>query len=250
MPSDAASVPSPTGRGVRIAVVDSGVHAEHPHVGGVAGGVRIRAEGGEDGEWLDRIGHGTAVAAAIREKAPDADLFAVKVFDQVLSTDVRVLVRGIEWAARHGCQLINLSLGTTMVEHERLLNEAVVMASDAGAVIVAAAVDEGRSWLPGSLPGVLKVQADWQGPRDTFTIARDGTGATICHASGYPRPIPGVPVERNLKGVSFAVANLTGFAARVVVPGARLTLDALVERLLAAEPAAWADLSASVPALG
>jgi len=33
-------------------------------------------------------------------------------------------------------------------------------------------------------------------------------------ASGYARPIPGVPPERNLNGISFAVANMTGFVAR------------------------------------
>ena len=35
-------------------------------------------------------------------------------------------------------------------------------------------------------------------------------------ASPYPRPIPGVPVERNLHGISFAVANATGLIARVL----------------------------------
>jgi len=33
-------------------------------------------------------------------------------------------------------------------------------------------------------------------------------------ASGYPRPVPGVPPARNLHGISFAVANMTGFVAR------------------------------------
>jgi hypothetical protein len=35
-------------------------------------------------------------------------------------------------------------------------------------------------------------------------------------ASGYPRPIPGVPPERNISGLSFAVANVTGFLARLM----------------------------------
>ena len=40
-------------------------------------------------------------------------------------------------------------------------------------------------------------------------------------ASGYPRPIPGIPNERNLQGISFAVANMSGFAARALegLPG-------------------------------
>jgi hypothetical protein len=41
-------------------------------------------------------------------------------------------------------------------------------------------------------------------------------GAALFLASGFPRPIPGVPPERNLQGVSFAVANVTGFLARLL----------------------------------
>jgi hypothetical protein len=41
-------------------------------------------------------------------------------------------------------------------------------------------------------------------------------GRSCIAASGYPRDIPGVPRERNIKGVSFAVANATGFAARAL----------------------------------
>ena len=69
-----------TGKGIRVAVIDSGVHAAHPHVGGVAGGFSIREDGTLVDDCFDRLGHGTAVTAAIREKAPDADLIAIKVF--------------------------------------------------------------------------------------------------------------------------------------------------------------------------
>src|SRR5215213_5593753 len=45
------------GAGIRIAVIDSGVHADHPHVGGVAGGVAIDAVGHVSRDFVDRIGH-------------------------------------------------------------------------------------------------------------------------------------------------------------------------------------------------
>jgi len=61
-----------TGRGVRVAVVDSGVHATHPHVGGVEQSIAVREDGSLDQDVVDRLGHGTAVTAAIREKSPDA----------------------------------------------------------------------------------------------------------------------------------------------------------------------------------
>src|SRR6478609_8119761 len=105
------------GRGVRVAVVDSGVHASHPHVGGVAAGVAIEADGSKVADFVDRLGHGTAVAAAIHEKAPGVELVAVKVFWRTLSTDAATLVRGIDAAADLGAHVINLSLGTRDGKH-------------------------------------------------------------------------------------------------------------------------------------
>ena len=65
-----------TGRGVRIGIIDSGAHPTHPHIGRMAGGVAISTQGlvdDRDDAWIDRLGHGTAVTAAIQEKAPDAE---------------------------------------------------------------------------------------------------------------------------------------------------------------------------------
>src|SRR4029077_4011748 len=114
-----------TGRGIRIAVIDSGVHASHPHVGGVSGGIAIREDGELADDFVDRLGHGTAVAAAIHEKAPQADIVAIKVFWQARSTDVTTLVRALDIAAVRGAALINLSLGTVELRHRDTLQAAV-----------------------------------------------------------------------------------------------------------------------------
>ena len=105
-----------TGKGVRVAVIDSGVHAAHPHIGGVAGGVTIGEELDEK-NYTDIIGHGTAVMAAIKEKAPDAEYFAVRVFYSSLRTTVDLLLRAIEWSIANRIDVINLSLGTTNPAH-------------------------------------------------------------------------------------------------------------------------------------
>jgi hypothetical protein len=205
---------------MRVAVIDSGVHAAHPHVNGVAGGIAILPDGREDSDFTDRLGHGTAVAAAIREKAPDAQLFAVKIFHQSLATRITPLVRAIEWSARQGMDLINLSLGTNNPTHEAVLDKAVADAARQGCRIVAAGEEPGIRWLPGAIEGVIAVQLDWDCPRDQLVEYRAENGRLIYRASGYPRPIPGVPPERNLKGLSFAVANVTGLlaASRGVTP--------------------------------
>jgi Subtilase family len=201
-----------TGRGVRVGIIDSGVNPAHPHVGGVADGVFI-GPAGEAGVYLDYLGHGTAVAGAIREKAPDALLYAVKIFDRSLASRSGILLRGIEWCLAHEMHVINLSLGSLNQEHRPAFERLLERASAGGVLLVAAHEWEGRAVLPGCLPGALAVSLAPDCPRDSY-YCRTSEGRLVFHASGYPRPIPGVPQERNLNGISFAVANMTGFVTR------------------------------------
>jgi hypothetical protein len=200
-------------RRIRVAVIDSGVHADHPHVGGVAGGVGIGADGRVDSDYVDRLGHGTAVTAVIREKAPAAEIYCIKVFDRELAATGRALVAAIEKAIDKRANIINLSLGTENRDHEAALTSVVQEAAQAGAIVIAAGEQDGVRWLPGALPGVWQVMLDWSVPREECRITLRTDAAPVCHASGFPRPIPGVPPERNLKGLSFAVANVTGLVA-------------------------------------
>jgi subtilisin family serine protease len=216
-----------TGRGVVVAVLDSGVHATHPHVGDTLVG-RSFADTAPASDFVDRIGHGTAVAAAIREKAPGAELLAVKIFDRQLATNVNVLADAIVWSADAGARLINLSLGTANYANADRLADAVNYARSRGALIVSAREANEVSWLPGSLPGVIGVVADASCDRDEVEVTVRAGDVPLFSASPYPRPIPGVPRERNLHGVSFAVANVTGFLARALEDGAPLA-DGLSE---------------------
>jgi hypothetical protein len=194
---------------VKIAVIDSGVHASHPHVNGVAGGISIFPDGREEPDFTDRLGHGTAVTAAIREKAPEVEIYAVRVFHDSLATRIESLVHALDWSALNGMHLINLSLGTDNPQHEAVLRERVARLVGQGIKLIAA-----YGWLPGSIAGVIPVVLDWDCPRDEFRTSVLPDGRTLYHASGFPRPIPGVSPERNLKGISFAVANVSGLLAR------------------------------------
>ncbi len=200
------------GRGVRVAIIDSGIAHGHPHVGPVGAGVWIRDEGVHT-DTRDRLGHGTAVAAVIREKAPAAELIPVRVFDHALATTSAVLAEAIHWSAQAGARLVNLSLGTQNEGHHELLEEALRFATAQGCIVVAAAATNGEPCLPGSLEGAVGVLAA-DCPRDAMVVPE--TLGTPLGASPFPRPIPGVPAEANLAGVSFAVANATGLIARVL----------------------------------
>jgi hypothetical protein len=206
-----SAFPGRTGRGVRVAVIDSGVHASHPHIARVAGGVAFGAE--DENSYVDVLGHGTAVMAAIQEKAPDAEYFAVRVFHSALRARVEVLFQAIEWCIAQSIDVINLSLGTPNLKHVARFTALISSAARQGAILVSAREANGNPVLPGSLPGVLGVGLDWDLPRDSYFCGPTPNGLDL-RASGFPRPAPGVAPERNLNGISFAVANMTGFVVR------------------------------------
>ena len=210
--SPAESFAGYTGKGVHVAVIDSGVHASHPHIDGVAGGVTIGPETDEK-EYTDVIGHGTAVMAAIKEKAPDAEYFALRVFHSSLRTTVDLLLRAFEWSMANRIDVINLSLGTTNPAHRERFTPVIARALEKGSILVSARDAEGTPTLPGSLPGVIGVELDWDCPRDMYYCKPAAEGLAVI-ASGYPRSLPGIPPARNLHGISFAVANATGFVVR------------------------------------
>lgn len=207
-----------SGRDVAIAVIDSGVHPGHSHItaGRLGPGVMVLSDGGVvEGEaaWLDQLGHGTAVTAAIQEKAPDATCIPVRVFREALRTSAAALIAAMRWSIAREVDVINLSLGSLNEAHRDAFAAVVEEAAAAGVVVVAAREADGAPCYPGSLGKVIGVDVDWDCPRAGYGLSWRGD-APVFQASGYPRPIPGVPQRRNLYGVSFAVAQVSGFAAR------------------------------------
>jgi len=197
---------------LRIAVIDSGVHPGHPHIAAsrLLPGMAILADGTieqDEGAALDRVGHGTAVTAAIQELAPEALILPIRVFRESLRASPRALIAAMDWASVQGADLINLSLGTTNPAHAEHFAAAIAR-STARVVAPRTAADDAPCW-PGMLPDVIAVGLDWDVPRGTVRLGEDG----IHYASGYPRPIEGVPQQRNLHGISFATAQVTGLVA-------------------------------------
>ncbi len=213
---------------VRIGMIDTGVNAAHPHVGNIAGDVTIRSEGETSG-YQDQLGHGTAIAALLHQQAPEAQLIAVKVFDRTLATNLDTVIRAIDWCLQNEIDIINLSLGTANPAHRSGFEDAVSHIRANGKAIVSAHDVNGALALPGCLPGVIAVVPNRTysdvihvlKPGDTYESAKPAelsasrSEKIIFSASPYPREIPGVPRDRNLHGVSFAVAHVTAALARL-----------------------------------
>lgn len=224
----------PAGKGVRVVVVDSGVNPRHSHVGGRIDGATIYR--GEDGavcrgaDYRDTSGHGTAIAAVIRHVAPDADLFALKIFNGALATTPDVLEGALAYALEAGARVVNLSLGMGAAPHAASLRGLCREAARAGIILVASARNGSRgAGVPASYDEVVGVKGDGRLGEDTL-LYRPGDPCE-CLASPWPRSLPGLPRERNFRGNSFAAARVSGAIACLLEESPGAGLDALRELL-------------------
>jgi len=105
-----------TGKGIKVAIVDTGIDVNHPFFkDSVVGGYTPFNKGTSPEDYQDHHGHGTHVAGIVRQVAPDAQLLAVRVFPNEVgngeAATYDVIADGIRWAIDNGAQVINLSLG-------------------------------------------------------------------------------------------------------------------------------------------
>jgi len=146
-----------------IAVLDTGVDPGPELDGKLLPGIDLV---GDDADPDDDNGHGTSVAAVAAADANDAGVagmcwscrvLPVKVLDADGSGSSTDIAQGIAWAAEHGADVIVMSLGGPGTS--RIVEDAVARARAAGAVVVAAAGNEGVTTptFPAAAPGVIGV---------------------------------------------------------------------------------------------
>jgi type VII secretion-associated serine protease mycosin len=216
-----------TGAGVTVAVIDTGVDAEHPDLAGkVLTGYDVLK--GTAGGTTDGNGHGTHVAgiigavtgngAGVAGVAPDAEILPVRVFGSDGAGFMSDVAEGIVWAADHGADVINLSLGSP--SKLTALTEAVTYARNKGATVVAAAGNERADGSPVSYPaadaGVIAVAATDANDRVTkFSNAGSyvdlaAPGSAVL--STYPTALTGGEYAA-MSGTSMASPQVAGVVA-------------------------------------
>jgi type VII secretion-associated serine protease mycosin len=155
------------GRGVIVAIVDSGVEANHEDLAGsVLKGIDYVNPSG-DGR-SDPNGHGTHVAGIIAAHvnngkgiagaAPDVKILPVRVLDQNGGGAASNVAKGVIWATDHGARVINLSLGGGEAAG---IQQAIQYANRKGAVVLAAAGNNGQAgnapMYPAAYPEAIAV---------------------------------------------------------------------------------------------
>lgn len=190
-----------TGRGVRVAIIDSGIDTSHPAVGGaVRGWVEpvIDDNGAvtyDTSPHDDSFGHGTACAAIVHRAAPEAELYSVRVLGPALTGKGNVFAAGLRWAVEHDMHVVNLSLGTTKADYFGLFHELVDAAYYRGVALVTAANNMPVVSFP-SLYGVVFSVACFEDARGDDPL------------EFYCNPAP--PVEFGAAGVDLRLAWLDG----------------------------------------
>jgi membrane-anchored mycosin MYCP len=220
------------GHGVTVAVIDSGVDAEHPQLAGqVLGGADFLDRSGNG--QLDCVGHGTAVASIIaadpasgipfRGLAPGAKILPVRISEQqeidgtasgqtVSASD---FAKSIDWAVQHDAKVINLSV--VMYKDDPDVRAAIGRAVDADVVVVAAAGNQNLKGNPRPYP------AAYDGVLGVGAITQDGTRLPESQVGSYVDVVaPGDQVIAATSGGGLTRESGTSFAAPFAAAAAAL----------------------------
>lgn len=215
-----------TGKGVKIAIIDTGISKKHPDLT-VSGGVNLVGTA-QNKKWDDDNGHGTHVAGitgacnnsiGVVGVAYDSELYAVKVLDSNGNGRISDVIEGIEWAMENDMDIISLSLGTNL--YSQALEDACEVAYNSDLLLVAAAGNSGDGNpdtndvdYPAKFDSVIAVAAiDCN--NDTSIWSADGTEVELA--------APGVDIYSTYleggyftsSGTSMAAPFVSGVAALI-----------------------------------
>ncbi|MEU5261160.1 S8 family serine peptidase [Amycolatopsis sp. NPDC021455] len=249
-----------TGAGTTVAVVDTGIDAEHPDL---AGKTVAAADFSGEGDVADHHGHGTHVASIIggtgaasggryKGVAPDAKLVVAKVFDASGEGDTAQVMAGIDWAVEQGAKIVNLSLGAGVSDgYDPLSQQIDTLSAKTGTLFVVAAGNAGPGertvTTPGSASSALTVGAldrdntlAWfssRGPRlrDAAVkpeISAPGVGIAAARAAGTSLGSPVDDFYTRASGTSMATPHVAGAAAILLQQHPGLSGEALKNTLV------------------
>ncbi len=211
-----------SGAGVRVAVIDSGIEADHPALEGcvdIHGGAEVTLEDGEPrlhtAPHDDVYGHGTACAGIIHAMAPEASVHSIRVLDGRLSGKASTFLAGLAWAIEQRFDVINLSLGTIKREYALAFHDLCDEAYFNGTLLVTAANNLRRVSFPSLYSSVTSVACNlatdpWRfhfNPRPPTEFLARGIDVDVAWRGGGTSTVT---------GNSYAAPHIAGIAARIL----------------------------------
>jgi subtilisin len=213
-----------TGKGVKVAIVDTGVEHDHPALEGcVSGGVVVEYDlDTEDGvrydpddHPVDLSGHGTACASIIHSLAPEAELYSVRVLGADMRGRALQFAGGIQWATRHGMNVINLSLSTSKEEYYALFHELADEAYFKNVLLVSAVNNIPAPSYPSLYSSVISVAANEE--KDPFTYYYNPSPPVEFGAPGIDVEVAWIDKQWAINtGNSFAAPHIAGIVALIL----------------------------------
>ncbi len=219
---------SRTGKGVSIAIIDSGIDTGHPDLEGkVIESVEAQSDNKRvhfvQSETGDSAGHGTACAGIITSIATEAELYSIKVLGAQASGDGHAFLAGLEYAIKRKFRIINLSLGTTKPQFFAPLHDLLDRAYQSGCVVVAAANNLPQPSFPSVFSSSL-ISVSKSEEKDYFhfgfkfgeviELTAPGVNVRTCWLGGG---------YRSLTGNSFACPHIVGIIALLLETYPNLT---------------------------
>jgi subtilisin family serine protease len=227
-----------TGRGVRVAVLDTGLDLGHPDLAGrmIVSKSFVQGEEAQDGHGHGTHCIGTSCGPRELEAGPgygvayEADIFAGKVLSNAGSGADGGILSGISWAIANGCRVVSMSLGAATQPGQpfsRTYERVASRALSRGTLIIAAAGNESERAAgtiapvghPANCPSVLAVGAvDVRGAVADFSCGTvdaigsvDLVGPGVDVYSSWPQPRR----YRRISGTSMATPHVAGIAALI-----------------------------------
>jgi len=211
------------GKGIRVAVLDSGIESSHPALEGapLADHLAVVEEDFQlrviPGDGLDAYGHGTAVAGIIHQLALEATLGSFRVLGSQLRSRTMIIREAARLALERGYHILNCSFGCGREDHVLFYKDWIDEAYLRGRHIVAACNNQDftkREW-PGHFPTVITV--NFTQAETPETIHRRHGNLVEFEASGQDITVAWLGgTHKQVTGSSFAAPHVTGLLARMV----------------------------------
>ena len=222
-----------TGEGVIIAMLDTGIDAallDGDSYTGYDFAGSNRLDGAGDTDFSDSIGHGTKTASVISGSegiALDADVMALKVFDDTGKTTSSIVADAIRYAVDNSARIITMPF--SLLVTDEMVEDAIQYAKENNVLLIAAAGNEGKEILDSSLAANDNVITVGSVEEDGSMSAWSNYGSELDLLA--PWDVVTLEGAEGEAGTSFSAAFVAGMAALIMADDPGISVEDVLQKL-------------------